>query len=147
MLFTSPKPRNYSANLSGDSVADRISQITPEVLGTGSPNARVSQEVVEVHGEGSPNARLSQIAVEVLVPIATVPANARLSQIVVENQVLGYAYARLSQIVIECLVPNIEVTMPAVYPTLPGLAYSVFVVWQLFANGVIQCGTIHDGHA
>ena len=109
-------------------MADRISQITPEVLGTGSPNARVSQEVVEVHGEGSPNARLSQIAVEVLVPIATVPANARLSQIVVENQVLGYAYARLSQIVIECLVPNIEVTMPAVYPTLPGLAYSV--LWE-----------------
>ena len=110
-------------------MADRISQIVPESLLTGTPKARISQIAPESLVTGTPKARISQIAVEVLISNTVVaPANARISQIVVESSVIAKAFARLCQIVVECLVPNIEVKMPSVYPTLPGLGYSV--LWE-----------------
>lgn len=93
-------------------MAGRISQVTPEALGTGDPNARVSQAVVEALAEGD--------------------ANARVSQAVLETLAAGDNRARVSQIVVEALVPNIGVFMPLIYPTLQALGYSVMWKPQFF---------------
>lgn len=106
----------------------RISQIVPESLLTGTPKARISQEAIEVALTGTPKARISQVCVEVLVPNVGPPAAARISQVAIESALSAHSFARFAQIVIECLVPNIEVTMPPIYPTLPGLGYSV--LWE-----------------
>jgi len=106
----------------------RISQIAPESLLTGTPKARLSQEVIESFLTATPKARVSQVCIEVLVPNTAAPASAIISQVAIETALISHSFARLCQIVIECLVPNIEVTMPPVYPTLPGLGFSV--LWE-----------------
>ena len=106
-------------------MADRISQEVVEAEVVGAPNARVAQEVVEAEIVATPAARISQEVVEVEV---TATPNTRVSQEVVEAQVVATPSIRISQIVIECLVPDIGVFMPLVYPTLPGLGYSV--LWK-----------------
>lgn len=95
---------------------------------------RVSQEVVEAEVTGTPNARVSQVAVEAEV---TGKPLARISQQVVEALANYANNARISQIVIECLVPNLEYDVLPVYPTLPGLTFSVH--WKTsFSNAPTQ---------
>ena len=106
-------------------MADRISQEVVEAEVVGSPNTRVSQEVVEAEIVLAPAARVSQEVVEAAV---TATPHARVTQEVVETQVVATPNIRISQIVVECLVPDIGVFMPLVYPTLPGLGYSV--LWK-----------------
>ena len=102
-------------------MAERVSQVTPEALVTGDPDARASQVTPEALVTGDPDARVSQLTPEALV--AGVP-DARVSQLTPEALVAGIVNQRVSQIVLEMLVLNIEVFMPIVYPDLPGLGYS-----------------------
>jgi hypothetical protein len=85
-------------------------------------SARVSQETVEAEVAGDPNARVSQAVVEAEV-VGT--AAARASQETLEPLVIGTPHARVSGLWIECLVPNVELMTPIVFPTLPGLGFSV----------------------
>jgi len=82
---------------------------------------RISQDVVEIAEGGPSNARISQDVVEVA---EGGPSRARLSQDVVEVAVAG-SNARLSQLTVEMLIFTLDVFMPLVYPTLPGLGFSV----------------------
>ena len=106
-------------------MADRVSQEVVEADVVGTPNARISQETVEAEVVATPAARVSQEVVEA--DVTATPA-ARLSQQVLEANVVATPSIRVSQIIVECLVPDIGVFMPLVYPTLPGLSYSV--LWK-----------------
>jgi uncharacterized protein (TIGR02217 family) len=81
----------------------RVTQIVIDVMGQGG-GVRVSQAALDVLTEAEPRPRVSQLALTVL------------------SQAVG---VRTTQFVISILVWNHEVLMPAIYPTLPGLTYSV----------------------
>lgn len=49
-------------------MANRISQVTPELVVKPNPDARVSQVTCELVLNTNPHGRLSQLAVEVLLP-------------------------------------------------------------------------------
>jgi hypothetical protein len=99
----------------------RVSQEVVEAEIVGTPSARVSQIVVEAEVQGAPDARVSQ---QVLEAEITGEPDARASQLALEPLIVGLRQARISQLVIECLVPNVELLVPIVFPTLPGLGYS-----------------------
>ena len=83
---------------------------------------RVSQVVLEVEALGTPNARVSQLVVEAAAWNAAAIKN------------------RVSQLFAEVLVYNHVVGMPSLYPTLPGLTYSV--IWRPKAlNAPVQTHT------
>ena len=104
-------------------MADRISQETVEAEIVATPQARVTIETVEASVIAQPHARISQ---ETLEALAIATPGARISQETLEAEVIGTPHAKLSGLWVEWLVPNIGVFMPIVYPTLPGLGYSVF---------------------
>lgn len=86
-------------------MAERVSQIVAELFAAGVPITRISQIVAEIQGSDVPLTHVSQIIQEIFLAVA--PST------------------HVSQIIVEMLIPNIEVFMPLVYPTLPGLGYSV----------------------
>lgn len=93
-------------------MAVRDSQITPEALATGDPNARVSQVTPEGLVAGDPNARVSQLPLEALVA--------------------GSPNRRVSQFIVEALILNVGSFMPLYYPTLEALSFSVSWKPQFF---------------
>lgn len=114
-------------------MADRVSQIVVETAELGTPNARASQVVAEVSAEGTPAARASQIVAEVS---AGGTPSARASQVTAEVSAFGSPKARISQIVIEFWVQNLQVTMPPIYPDLPGRTFPTIVRPKFFNLGV-----------
>lgn len=122
-------------------MAGRISQIVVEVGADGVPTGRVTQIVQEISAFGTPTGRMSQIVLEVG-GWGAANTFGRVSQVVTEaagwNQ--PNSYARASQLIIEVLVHNHAVPMPLLYPTLPGLTYSV--IWRPKAvNAPVQTHT------
>jgi hypothetical protein len=89
-------------------VAGRVTQLVIEVDAFGTPTGRVSQVVLETAAFGTPAARASQQTVEVG----------------------GFASpgGRVSQLVLEVLVANVEVGVPVIYPSLPGI--DIKVIWR-----------------
>jgi hypothetical protein len=83
---------------------------------------RVSQVPLEVVIDGQPGARISQIPLEAIIDGQ---GNARVSQDLIEAILDGNPGVHISQIVIEVIGIFIEVPVPQVYPTLPGLAFPV----------------------
>jgi hypothetical protein len=103
-------------------MAERVSQVTPEIFGKDVSSTRISQLTAELLGSGVPITHVSQLVSEILrKDIST----AHVSQLVTELFIATIPSTHFSQIVLELFIPNIEVFMPLWYPTLPGLGYSV----------------------
>ena len=125
-------------------MANRITQLTTEILETGVPWARISQFAAEIVVDDDPSATLSQLLAEVL---ADDDPKVRTSQLCAEI-LYEFAMARVSQFGVEILVdddptphvsqlvaevlyqypspPFPEFTMSnLIFPTLPGLQWNV----------------------
>lgn len=100
----------------------RVSQEDLEAIIDGDPKARISQLPLEAVIDGAPAARVSQIPLEAIIDGGP---NARISQELLQAIINAYPNVHISQIVIEVIGLFIEVPMPLVYPSLPGLAYPV----------------------
>jgi len=100
----------------------RASQIAIESLSGALGYVRASQVVSETLFSALGFLRASQVTREALqASIGYV----RTSQIVYEALSGTLGFVRCSQIVLEALVVNKELTLPSVFPTLPGLTFSV----------------------
>jgi hypothetical protein len=103
-------------------MAGRVSQEDLEAIIDGDPKARVSQLPLEAIIDGAPAARITQIPLEAIIDGGP---NARISQDLLQAIIDAYPNVHISQIVIEVIGLFIEVPMPLVYPSLPGLTYPV----------------------
>jgi len=106
--------------------AGRASQIIAEVAALGAPSGRATQIVGEVLASGSAGTRATQLVAEVA---ALGSPSGRATQFVGEVAALGTPNMRVSNFTIQVLIRSFIVTMPPVYPDLPGLTYPV--VWRL----------------
>lgn len=121
----------------------RATQIGIEVWGTSPLFSKVSQEVIEVPVVTASDARVSQQGIEtpvVAAPVAYVtqevveaPIDAApityVTQEFIETPIDARPVVYTTQAFIEALIVNVDVLMPAVYPSLIGLAYDVH--WRL----------------
>lgn len=115
-------------------MAARVGQEDLEAIIDGDPNARISQLPVEAIIDGAPSARVTQTPLEAIIDGAP---PARVSQELLQAILDAHPGVHISQIVIEVIGLFIEVPMPPVYPTLPGLTYPVR--WkQIFYNAATQ---------
>lgn len=121
-------------------MAARVSQEVAEIaILPADATVRASQEVVEA--ATLPNDALIRASQDVAEVNAVATPVVRASQNTVESLIVAGPQVRVSQFFLEVLVPNIEVFMPAVYPTLIGLGYAVnwkpnfFVQSQQAASG------------
>ncbi len=125
-------------------MANRLTQLTTEILATGVPWARISQLATEIVVDDDPSATLSQLLAEILAdddPKVRAPqlcaeilhefAMARVSQFEAEILMDDDPTPHVSQLVAEVLYqypspPFPEFTMSnLIFPTLPGLQWNV----------------------
>jgi hypothetical protein len=84
--------------------------------------ARVTQETLEAIIKADPAVRVTQVPLQALIDGN---ANALVSQETLQAIIAAHPNVHVSQICIEVLGIFIEVEMPLVYPSLPGLTYPV----------------------
>lgn len=90
-------------------------------------SGHATQIVLEVNAEGVPTGHVSQVILENIVTVDSSKAHA--SQFI--KEIVGgisSVQAHVSQLVLEILVANVEVPVPVVYPTLPGI--DIKVIWR-----------------
>lgn len=109
--------------MSGSTEPTRVSQVVAEALvSSGGDPVRASQIAVEMLIGTLGYVRATQLVTEAL--IGTL-GFVRVSQLVSEGLISTLGFMRVSQCVVEVLTANYKVYMPAIYPTLVGLGYSV----------------------
>lgn len=98
------------------------SHIAADVLVRSGPSQRASRIAADILVSGGIAPRVSQLVAEILTSGGITP---RASQVLAELLVRGGVTPRASQLLAEILVWSRRVTTPPIYPTLPGLGYSV----------------------